>query len=134
MSGFKYDIISILRHNVMIHPYSLGAILADPLDADSKELYEYLVDKNSCVVTRGMGNLTKYNFIIITKSFLSARNLIKSLTELKRGGVIILDITNKDARYQDKYLNIVGGTMSATKLRYEDRSYIVIHTGEDYGN
>jgi len=134
MNGFKYDVISILRHNLMVQPFSMGAILADPQDKDSYELYEYLVDKNSCVVTRGIGNLTKYNFIVITKPLMSTRNLIKSLTELRRGGLIILEITGKDSRYEDKYLNMVGGTMSATKLRYEDRSYIVIHTGEDYGD
>lgn len=134
MSGFKYDVVSILRHNVLVQPYSLGAILANFESQDIKELYNYLSDMHKCVLTNGVDKLTKYNFIVIDTTHLSTRNFLKSLTELRRGGLIILNITGKDAKYQDKYLNIVGGTMSATKLRYEDRSYIVIHTGEDYGD
>lgn len=133
MNGFSYDIISILKHNVMYHYSTIGLILNGEECEDTKELLNHL-STFGYMAEDNLDKLTRYDYIVINRTNLTIRKFLSCLTSLDRGGIIILDVTGSDSKYEDKYLNMIGGTMSATKLRYEDRSYIVIHTGEDYGD
>ena len=129
MSGFKDDIISILRHTNMFHRESIGLIRGDSLRV--KELLDYLGDRKLLADIK-VYPITTYDYVVILSEDVSTPNVLKSLAILNTGGIIILEITEKQRKYQEKYLRI--GSMSATKLHYEDRYYLVIHAGEDYGH
>lgn len=129
MSGFREDILSILRHNMMLHRDSIGVILGDGLRSAIDDIHT-----KGYIISSLWDSHTKYDYIIISKDRVSSRTLLRALTNLKSGGIIVLEITGRDSKYENRYLYMVGGTMSATKIRYGDRSYIVIHTGGDYGN
>jgi len=133
MNGFSQDIISILKHNVMYHHSAIGLILNGDEFPNSFSLVQVL-RLNRYLIETKIDKMIKYDYIVINRGSLNVRMFLSCLTSLSAGGILILEITGSDSRYEDKYLNLIGGTMSATKIRYEDRSYIVIHTGEDYGD
>ena len=133
MNGFSQDIISILKHNVMHHSSSLGLILGA---TDIEEAFTALrqLHLNGLLVESKLNDFVRFDYIVIPKQLLNVRKFLSCLTRLASGGIMVLEITGSEDKYEDKYLNMVGGTMSGTKVRYQDRSYIVIHTGEDYGD
>ena len=133
MNGFSYAVTSILKHNVMYHASSLGLVLNGDLFPAASELLSQL-RANNLLVESKLNNFVRFDYIVMPKYVLNIRKFLSCLTRLASGGIMVLEITGSDNKYEDKYLNIVGGTMSATKVRYQDRSYIVIHTGEDYGD
>lgn len=135
MNGFRQDLISILKHNSLLQRMSIGIILGDMENQRHWGLYKDLSDRKQLIeLSSKLLKFTKYDYVVITKEFLSVKNLLKAMVELNRGGIIILEITGKAESYQEKYLSMVGGMMSGTKVLYEDRGYVVLHTGEDYGN
>ena len=133
MNGFSNDVFSILRHNVMLHRSSIGLVVGGDEIPNAYVLLKEL-QLNDYLAVGQLDKTVRYDYIVISRVSLNIRKFLSCLTSLASGGLMILEITGSDNKYEDKYLNMVGGTMSATKLRYGDRSYIVIHTGEDYGD
>lgn len=133
MNGFSQDVFSILRHNVMLHRSSIGLVV-DGEDIPNAFALLKELQLNDHIAVGKLDKLVRYDYIVVSRVSLNVRKFMACLTSLASGGLMILEITGSDNKYEDKYLNMVGGTMSATKIRYGDRSYIVIHTGEDYGD
>jgi len=134
--GYNYlfdDVVSILRHNLMLQLNSIGLILNAEDYPHSNTLFRGL-ELAGYIVDSKIAKYTKYDYIVMPVRLLSVRRFLACLTALSKGGMLILEITGKESKYEDKYTGMVGGKMSATKLKYGDRSYIVIHPGEDYGD
>ena len=127
------DVVSILRHNLMLHLASIGLILNAEDYPHSSTLFRGL-ELAGYIVDSKLAKYTRYDYIVMPVYLLSVRRFLSCLTALSKGGILILEVTGKENKYEDKYIGMVGGKMSATKLKYGDRSYIVIHTGEDYGD
>lgn len=131
MSGFNDDIISILKHTNMCHDKSLGFISGILSDERMGNLLDQLSKLNLKV--SGRRNGITWDYIVIPNKIVSARTVLQAMSSLNSGGIIILEISENQRKYQEKYLRI-GTNYSATKVQYEDRYYLIIHTGEDYGN
>lgn len=131
MSGFNSDIVSILKHNNMYHDKSLGFVAGVLSDGRMGNLLDHLFSLK-LKVSGQRGDAT-WDYIIIPTTILSTRTVLMALSSINTGGIVILEITEKQNKYQDKYLR-VGGNTTATKVQYEDRYYLVLHQGEDYGN
>ena len=126
MNGFSSDIVSILRSHALTTPRESIGLVYD------KELYDELVSRG-LVVARRHDKLCRYDYIVIDRGHLSVSRLLTALTNLRICGIIVIDVTGKEEKYQGKYVNIAKG-MRGTKVIYGDRTYIVLHVGKDYGN
>ena len=135
MNGFKDDIVSILKHNMMFHRSSIGLLIGVDSDQRLKELMA-LLDEASLIST-GIESPDRWyitwDYILIPKGKARISTLLKSLSCLNTGGIIIVEITGLNEFFQDKYKNLAIG-MNATKVIYEDRSYMILHRGEEYGH
>lgn len=127
------DVLSILRHNLMLHIHSIGLVLNGEDYPHTLALLEKL-KLGGHIIDSKIARYTRYDYIIMPLPLLNVRRFLSCLTVLSRGGILVLEVTGKEDKYEDKYAGMVGGTMSATKLKYGDRSYIVIHAGDDYGD
>lgn len=125
-SGFSTDVLSILRHNTLAHSDSRGLVL-------SKVVFEFLSEKKLLVSNERDELINDWDYIIVPSYKLTVGTLLKSLTELTDGGIIILQVTKKDKELKDLYKGSIGN-LGFTKVFYDGRSYLVIHKGDEYGN
>jgi hypothetical protein len=125
------DIVSVLKHNHMVHSDSYGLVLGTP--GDGKDTLDLLFSLGLKVTGKRDLKITTWDYIIIPRDFLNPRVFLQTLTSLNSGGIIVLDVTGEDESFEKRYSN-PNRSFSATKVRYEERSYIVIHLGEDYGD
>lgn len=130
MNGFELDIISILRHNNMFHQESMGLIMGcgtgyagNLLDM----LYAYKLKVS------GKSEKVRWDYIVIPSYILSIRTLFQALDAVNHNGIVIAEITGKDDKYLDRYKTRLGG-LTVTKVLYDNRAYLIIHAGEEYGN
>ena len=130
MSGFNDDIVSILKHNNMLHSVALGFISGINSDGRMGNLLDHLFNLGMRV--SGIRGDATWDYIVIPNKIVSARTVLMALSSINAGGIVILEISEAQRKYQEKYLRI-GTNQSATKVQYEDRYYLIIHTGEDYG-
>lgn len=138
MSGFdtekfKDDVISILRQNVMLVDESVGLVLSQNKTPVLYSLVEALRKSKRLVVYGNPKVVVTYDYIVISGDNLSIKNLLTAFALVQTNGLIILEITDYPHSLEDKY-NSWFGTFTATKVKFENRSYIVIHAGVDYGN
>lgn len=131
MSGYKDDIVSILKHNNMYHNLALGFISGILSDGRMGNLLDHL--HNLGLKVSGKRGDATWDYIVIPNKIVSARTILMALSSINAGGIVILEISEAQRKYQEKYLRI-GTNQSATKVNYEDRYYLIIHTGEDYGH
>ena len=127
MSGFKSDVISILRDNVLLHGEAMGWIVG------STELYEELTKKKFPVTEKADKLVFLFDYVVISAAKRTFDSLLKALTSLSNLGVIVVEITDVQDRYDKEYRSYFGG-FAARKLKYQDRAYLVIRQGLDYGN
>ena len=130
MSGFNDDIVSILKHTNMYKGTALGFISGSSTNERMADLQLHLMRLGCIVSGTDRGSIT-WDYIVIPNEFVSARTVLLALSSINAGGIIILEISEAQRKYE-KYLRI-GTNQSATKVQYEDRYYLIIHTGEDYG-
>lgn len=131
MNGFSQDIISILRHCVMFHKEAKGLLVGAKTNEKTKELFKELKERGLLVSDKR--ERIFWDYIVIPSELLSIRVLITAITEIDTGGIVIIEVTGKDKRYEDRYKGSVGN-LGVTKVFYEERSYLVIHTGDEYGH
>jgi hypothetical protein len=135
MSGFKEDIVSILKQNDLLHNKSVGLIAgASVSDSRERNLYNELT-KIGLKLANKLEPLFSPDYIVLLSDIISTRTLLMALGSITQSGIIILEITGKDQKYQDSYINkATTNSINASKVLYEDRTYLVFHTGADYGN
>ena len=133
MNGFSADVISILKHCNMCHTSSYGVVLGGTSIEDGKNVYDYLSQLGLRVASGYMKHISMWDYIIIPRKQSSVRRLVEALTSLNSLGIIIVETTGTDAKIEERYSN-VNSQLSATRVVYEDRSYLVVHTGNEYGN
>ena len=131
MSGYKDDIVSILKHANLLHSKSVGYIKGVGSNGEAGNLLDHLTNLGLSVT--GIHENILWDDIIIPQSMVSTRAILQALSGINSGGIVILEVTEKQSKYQSKYLRL-GADKSATKVQYGDRYYLVIHTGDDYGN
>ena len=133
MSGFNTDVVSILKHCNMCNTSSYGAVLGGTDAKAGKDVYDYLSKLGLRVANGYMRQIKMWDYIIIPRKHSSVRRLVEAITSLNSLGIIIIETTGVDAKIEERY-NSVDSVLSATKVVYEDRSYLVVHTGNEYGN
>lgn len=133
MSGFKDDVISILRDNVLLHGEALGWIITQHTIPESSELYKELQDRKFPVTNKLTKPVIRFDYIIIPKLHLTITWFLKALEMLAIGGMIIMDVTGYNYAFDAEY-KIPFGSFTARKLIYGDRIYMVVHSGVDYAN
>jgi hypothetical protein len=131
MNGLSEDVIGILKNNLMYHNKSIGYIQGISSDGRMGNLLDDLYIRGLQVT--GIKEDVPYDYIVISRKSLNARVLLKSLTSIAKGGIIILEITGREVDYMDKYGNITSN-FYGTKVIYGDRSYLILHLEFDYGN
>lgn len=128
MNGFSNDVVSMLKHSYMYHGESIGLVIGNNELASTLESLGLLVSVDDKLSDN-------WDYIVVSGENVGVRVLIKCLTQLRNCGIIILELTNKPnvKKYADRYSNASAG-FYATKVMYDDRVYLIIHQGYDYGN
>lgn len=133
MNGFKDDILSILRDNVMLHGEAMGYIMQGAYWDEARELVEYLQENKYPVTEKASKPVLNYDYIVIYKEVLSLSKLFYGLSLLSNLGILIVDITKESPTFRADY-NIKWAGFRASKLIYGTRAYLVLRKGMDYGN
>lgn len=133
MSGFNDDIIAILKDNTLFHVHSVGCVCGSVLSRNSRaqSLLSALRTKG-LLVSRKMHRSYLYDYIIIPKEQFGAKVLLKALSKLGIGGIIIVEV-GENSDLESRYVSLFGN-FTATTVVYEGRKYLVLHSGVDYGN
>jgi len=129
MSGFKDDVISILRHNSILQKESVGFVMTETSTL-AEELFQELKERKFLVTNKRTKLVLQYDYVVIPSGY-NWENFLYAFSVLSTGGVIVLEANEKV--WSDKYVSLFGG-FTGTKVRYEDRIYIVIHGGVDYAD
>jgi hypothetical protein len=129
MSGFKDDVISILKQNNMYHREATGLLRGKSGDSD---LLETLQKQGFPVTGNYEKFVIRFDYIVLNNFFADMRELLRALEEVNVGGIIVIEI-RKDENYKAQYVSMFG-SFSVNKVKYEDREYLVIHAGVDYGD
>jgi hypothetical protein len=127
MNGFEADIVSILKHNNMLHSESRGLVLHE------EEFVYKLWEQYKVVASFEIGSLTKYDYIVLDGKVLTVPRLVEALSLLSENGLLVLEVTIEEGKFSKRYLSKFAN-FTATKVKYEERVYMIIHQGVDYGN
>ncbi len=131
MSGFKDDIISILRQNVLLHGEAIGCIIASDGNYEARELYNEMANRKLLVSMSAREFVFFYDYVVITAEW-GIETLLNAFSLLSENGIIIVQAPNEKI-FNDRYTSLFG-KFTATKLKYDRNYYMVIHSGVDYGN
>lgn len=134
MSGFKDDVISILKTNSMLHGEAIGWIFYDRIK--SPKVFELLSDlqkRKLPVVSHFEKEVFRYSYIVLSNEYLTFADLFDALSSLAPQGIIIIEDWLGDLPFKDKYV-VPFAKITITKVKFEDRIYMVIHEGVDYGD
>lgn len=129
MSGYKDDVISILKHNNMYHRDATGLLRGRSGNGD---LLATLEKEGFPVVSQYQKFVVRFDYIVLNNFYADMKELLRALEEVNTGGLIVIEV-RADENYKPKYTSIFGG-FSVDKVKYENREYLVIHSGVDYGN
>lgn len=133
MSGFKDDVVSILRDNVMLHGEAMGWIMTNPRVTMTKELYEYLVEQKFPVTPKSEKSVLYFDYIVIDRYTRSVNNVLRALANLSPNGLLIIEISDELPNFKDRYVSVFAN-FTGIRVQYQDRYYLVIRNGADYGN
>ena len=133
MSGFKDNVILILRHNGMLQGESVGWVVTGNNNFNkTEELTQALRDMKFLVVNNPQKPVVLFDYVVIDSyRQYDTPKLLKALDNLKEDGIIIVQVT--PGLYQDKYVSRLGA-FTITKVKLGEEEYLVFHTGVDYGN
>jgi hypothetical protein len=129
MSGFKDDVVSILRNHLLVQKNAIGYI---PGKADTEELKKYLEDEGVLIVSKNEKPIVQFDFVVYNRYFTDLHTFLYALATTTIGGLIILELHDV-ALYKERYVSLFAG-ITATKVKFEDRQYLVVHNGVDYGD
>lgn len=127
MSGFKDDVLNILRDNVLLHGEAMGLVQFHT------ELLKELQSRKFPVTDTASKPVFLFDYVVISEPYVALPTVLWAMTVLSSLGIIILDVTSWKNEFQKEYKVAFGGFM-AHRINYEDRYYVVIHKGTDYGN
>lgn len=127
MSGFKEHLVEILKTNNLLHGDSIGMVFFDA------EICEYLYDKYKVLASSDAVDLNEFDYIFVKSKFITLQFVMKLFTYLNDNGILILEITPESVKFDKKYLSKFGN-FTGTKVTYDDKTYLIIHSGVDYGN
>lgn len=133
MNGFKEDVISIIRDNMMLHAEAMGLVVNANARRESKELLEALQARKLPVTDKVDKHVFLFDYVVIHRDYLFVTTLLKAFSWIGRLSVLIVDITGKESAFNSRYVSRFGD-FTAQKLKYEDRAYLVFKNGNDYGN
>lgn len=133
MSGFKDDVISILRQNGYLQRDALGWIVNNNNVSMANDLYEELIKHKFPVTNKAEKLVANYDYIIVDRYNRDAETILRAFASLSTGGLMVLEISDFFYKFWDKYVSTFAG-FTATKVQYADRRYMVIHAGVDYGD
>jgi hypothetical protein len=133
MNGFKEDVISILRDNVLLHAEAMGLLLDGDSNEETRGLLKDLQDRKLPVTDAVEKHVFNFDYVVLHRDSLFVNTLIRALSLVSKMGMIILDVTGKSDMFRKEYFSKFGD-FSIHKLIYEDRAYLVIKNGMDYGN
>ena len=131
MNGFKNDVLAILDSNTILQKESMGWVVAQHTTPDNSELYNYLQSNGFPVTNQFEKSVFFFDYIVIDRMNASLKNLLKALSLLSVGGVLVIELA--EYYFEDSYFSVFGN-FTITKVRYDDRKYLVFHTGVDYGH
>lgn len=129
MSGFKDDVISILKTHGLPQREGGGWIVRSDKSEDGRELFFALTNKGF-PVTMYPEDFMVFDYVVMDKENTTVPNLVEAMTHLHIGGILIIEGVPE---YHKKYVSIFGN-FTGTKVKYDNREYLVIHSGMDYGN
>lgn len=130
MSGFKDEVISILRQNGMYHREALGLIKETGFLTPT--LLPALQAEKFPVTDKFGKPVLNFDYVVLSQEYNSLNQLLTGLASLSIGGLLILEVTNQTA-YRDRYVSLFGN-FSVTKVKYPGRTYLVFRNGIDYGD
>lgn len=132
MSGFKDDVLSILKANHILQKESIGLVALDGFFfPEVQELYDYLVENKYIVVSKRVKEVINFDYIVFPLGNYSTEDIIYALSNLSVGGIIVLEVSGID--WNDRYISRFGG-FTANKVKFNGTYYVVIHGGMDYGD
>ncbi len=132
MSGFRDDVLCILRDNTMLHGEARGLVVGSGNGA--KQLLEYLIGKKYPVSSTLIKPMFRFDYIVLDTFRNDLPEVMDAFSSVEMGGIIIIDVTNIRDLLRPHYASVFAD-FTATKLKYVDnRAYLVIHKGVDYGN
>ena len=132
MSGFKDDVIAILRDNVLLHAEAIGLVLGNEY-AEARELLKDLQDRKFPVTDHSDKHVFMFDYVVIHGGRNYSNELVRALSLVSRLGIIIVDIGDEVREWKKEYKSLFGD-FTARKLVYQDRAYMVFTNGADYGN
>lgn len=133
MSGFRFDVISILRENVMLHGEALGYIVLGDEEENAHELFLDLQERKFPVASRITKPVVLFDYIVIPKEIVCVPMLMSAFASLSRLGLLIIEVSDEKDMYYKSYSSVFGD-FTVTKVVFDDRAYLVVHAGADYGN
>lgn len=133
MSGFSDDVISILRHNLMLNKESIGWIVHGLGSQNTRELGKKISSMGFIITPKKTKPVISYDYVVIANLHLTASTLLDAFSRLSTNGIMIIEVTDNWQKFDDEYVSLFAN-FKATKVVYDNRSYMVIHSGADYGN
>lgn len=133
MSGFSDDVISILRHNLMLNKESVGWLVHGLGSQNTRELGQKISSMGFLITPKKTKPVINYDYIVISNLHLTANALLDAFSRLSINGIMIVEVTDNWQKFDEKYVSLFANFV-ATKVQYDNRTYMVIHSGADYGN
>lgn len=134
MSGFSNDVMAILRTSVLLHGEALGYVMFARKFDKTQELLKKLESLRLPVTGKASKPVVQYDYTIVPSEMVCVPTLLLALTTAKKGGIIILEVTDNPGPFTLFELDNTFADFKITKVKYEDRIYVVFHSGVDYGN
>jgi len=137
MSGFKDNVILILRNNGVLQGESVGWVVKSKrgfgkTEQQTTELIEAIRAMKFLVVGNPQKPIVLFDYVVMDSfNQYNTPALLKALDNLKEDGIIIVQVT--PGLYQSKYTSRLG-SFTITKLELGNEDYLVFHSGVDYGN
>lgn len=133
MSGFKDDVISILRDNVLLHAEAMGLIMAAEDHWETRELLKYLENEKLPVSGKVEKIVLLFDYVIMHRELVCTLAFLDAFANVGKMGIIIVDVSDEPSSYESVYKSYFGN-FTVSKLKYGNRTYLVFHKGVDYGN
>ena len=117
----------------MLHADASGWVVQQHILPKTSVLLKDLQNRNFAVIGRHSKQMFLFDYVIISREHLTVNWLLSAFANLKDNGMIILEITDYPMTFDNRYVSRYAG-FTATKVNYENRKYLVLRKGLDYGD
>jgi hypothetical protein len=134
MSGFKDDVISILKQNHLFEREAVGWIMSIGAQPERAELVHALEENKIPITTKDEKIVVNYDFVVLDRWHYDVGLLLTALTRTSTSGIIIIEATERS--YTVKNLNgfSLFGEFRVVTVMFDNRQYFVMRKGSDYGD